>query len=299
MNIDNHKLTREKLIEEIKIFYNVVYNLIFYCMKHFLFIQKGQLAVDVSKLKRKKIADDLASGKPLHIGASGDVTGKEQTELMTQKGKLAIDVSKLKRKKIADDLASGKPLHIGASGDVTGKEQTELMTQKGKLAAQWYVLDPELYEAECQAMKHFFPQFELQRIDDSSSRWYNCLCWVGELAPGILQGQSWEVMAVYQPNHPTPCMGGSVCVYLLDPTMEQVDAALGFRPHHAINDGEGGRYLCTTRAEDMSNNRIIGDNAYTTTAVQTLTWAVKWLTALELVMTGDLDPNLFQKTDGI
>lgn len=80
----------------------------------------------------------------------------------------------------------------------------------------------------------FFPQFELQRIDDSSSRWYNCLCWVGELAPGILQGQSWEVMAVYQPNHPTPCMGGSVCVYLLDPTMEQVDAALGFRPHHAI-----------------------------------------------------------------
>ena len=183
-------------------------------MKHFLFIQKGQLAVDVSKLKRKKIADDLASGKPLHIGASGDVTGKEQTELMTQKGKLAIDVSKLKRKKIADDLASGKPLHIGASGDVTGKEQTELMTQKGKLAAQWYVLDPELYEAECQAMKHFFPQFELQRIDDSSSRWYNCLCWVGELAPGILQGQSWEVMAVYQPNHPTPCMGGSVCVYL-------------------------------------------------------------------------------------
>ena len=251
MNIDNHKLTREKLIEEIKIFYNVVYNLIFYCMKHFLFIQKGQLAVDVSKLKRKKIADDLASGKPLHIGASGDVTGKEQTELMTQKGKLAIDVSKLKRKKIADDLASGKPLHIGASGDVTGKEQTELMTQKGKLAAQWYVLDPELYEAECKAMKHFFPQFELQRIDDSSSRWYNCLCWVGELAPGILQGQSWEVMAVYQPNHPTPCMGGSVCVYLLDPTMEQVDAALGFRPHHAINDGEGGRYLCTTRAEDI------------------------------------------------
>lgn len=75
--------------------------------------------------------------------------------LFIQKGQLAVDVSKLKRKKIADDLASGKPLHIGASGDVTGKEQTELMTQKGKLAAQWYVLDPELYEAECQAMKHF------------------------------------------------------------------------------------------------------------------------------------------------
>ena len=173
------------------------------------------------------------------------------------------------------------------------------MTQKGKLASQWYTLDPELYEAECQAMKRFFPQFELQRIDDSSSRWHNCLCWVGELAPGILPEQSWQVMAVYQPNHPTPCMGGSVCVYLLDPTMEQVDEALGFQPHHAINDREGGRYLCTTRAEDMSANKIEGNYAYTTTAVQTLTWAVKWLTALELVMTGDLDPNLFQQPDGI
>ena len=57
--------------------------------------------------------------------------------------------------------------------------------------------------------------------------------------------------------------------------------------------------MCTTRAEDMSANKIEGNYAYTTTAVQTLTWAVKWLTALELVMTGDLDPNLFQQPDGI
>ena len=49
----------------------------------------------------------------------------------------------------------------------------------------------------------------------------------------------------------------------------------------------------------MSANKIEGNYAYTTTAVHTLTWAVKWLTALELVMTGDLDPNLFQQPDGI
>ena len=39
--------------------------------------------------------------------------------------------------------------------------------------------------------------------------------------------------------------------------------------------------------------------AYETTAVQTLTWAVKWLTALELVMTGDLSKELFNKSEGI
>ena len=265
-------------------------------MRPNLLVPKGKLAIDVSKLKRKKIAEDLASGKPLHISASGDVTGKEQAELMTQKGKLAIDVSKLKRKKIAEDLASGKPLHISASGDVTGKEQAELMTQKGKLAAQWYTLNPELFDDECQAMKRFFPQFELQRIDDSSSCLNNCLCWVGELAPGILPEQSWQVMAVYKPNHPTPCMGGSVCVYLLDPTIEQVEEALVVkRVFHSLTDHDGGRYLCTTRAEDMSDNRVEGDYAYTTTAVQTLTWAVKWLTAVELVLTGDLDIRYFQE----
>lgn len=217
----------------------------------------------------------------------------KQGKLQIPAGRLAIDPSKLKRKKLAQDLEQGKPLHIGHSGDVTGKEQTELVTQKGKLAAQWYVNDPELYEDECAAMHQFFPQFDLQRVDDSSSRWNNCLCWVGELKPGIMENQSWNVMAIYRPNHPTPIMGGSVCVYLLDPTIEQVDEALGFQPHHCIYDGEGGRYLCTTRAEDMS------DGQYVTSAVQTLTWAVKWLTALELVMTGDLSASKFNQPDGI
>ena len=262
-------------------------------------VPAGRLALDPAKLKRKKIADDLKNGNPLHIGASGDVTGKEQANLVTQKGKLALDPAKLKRKKIADDLKNGNPLHIGASGDVTGKEQANLVTQKGKLAAQWFENDPELYADEVEGMKRFFPQFEQEIVDDPSSRWHGCLCWTGELTPGILDGVSWQVMAVYQPNHPTPCMGGSVCVYLIDPSMEDVDEALGFPPHHAINDGEGGRYLCTTRAEDMSDGRVENGQCYTTTAVQTLTWAIKWLTALELVMTGDMDPNLFNSPNGI
>ena len=52
-------------------------------------VPAGRLALDPAKLKRKKIADDLKNGNPLHIGASGDVTGKEQANLVTQKGKLA------------------------------------------------------------------------------------------------------------------------------------------------------------------------------------------------------------------
>lgn len=258
-----------------------------------LVIPAGCLALDPSKLKRQKLADDLKKGRPLKLGSSGNVTGQEQTKLVTQEGKLALDPSKLKRQKLADDLKKGRPLKLGSSGNVTGQEQTKLVTQEGKLAVQWYEADTELYQDEREAMCDFFPQFELQKINDSSSRWNNCLCWVGALKPGVLEDVEWEVMAVYRPNHPTPIMGGSVCVYLLDPTIDKVYEALGYWPHHLIKDGEGGKYLCTTRSEDISNG------TYVTSAVQTLTWAVKWLTALELVMTGDLDENLFNQPDGI
>lgn len=264
-----------------------------------LSIPAGRLALDPAKLKRQKLANDLKAGRPLELGSSGNVTGQEQTKLVTQQGKLALDPAKLKRHKLANDLKAGRPLELGSSGNVTGQEQTKLVTQQGKLAAQWYVNDPELFADEKEAMRKCFPQFQLQKIDDSSSKLHNCLCWVGTLKPGILEDTEWEVMAVYRPNHPTPCMGGSVCVYLLDPPIENVHDALGYWPHHLINDGEGGKYLCTTRAEDMSYGTSVAGGYAITTAVQTLTWAVKWLSALELVMTGDLDENLFNQPDGI
>lgn len=266
-----------------------------------LITQKGKLALDPTKLKRKQLAEDLKNGKPLKLGETGNVTGQEQTKLVTQEGKLALDPTKLKRKQLAEDLKNGRPLKLGESGDVTGKEQTKLVTQAGKLAAQWYDNDPALLQEEKSAMAHFFPYFRLYKYSDPSSRWNNCLYWRGTLRPGVYDNTEWDVMAIYHPNHPQAQMGGSVAVYLIDPSIEDVRNALelpgGQYPHHLINDGEGGKYLCTTRAEDMSNGYGVGTAV--TSAAQTLSWAVKWLTAFELVCTGDLDFNLFNRKDGI
>ena len=140
-------------------------------------------------------------------------------------------------------------------------------------------------------MNDIFPQFELQKVDDPTSRWHNCLAWVGTLRPGILEDTAWEVMAIYHPNHPIARMGGSVCVYLIDPSLDDVTAALGKRPFHLINDGEGGRYLCTARQGDISDGSNYGDHV--TSAVNTLTWACKWLMAVELVCTGDMTMEEF------
>lgn len=262
-----------------------------------LVTQEGKLALDPTKLKRKQLADDLKKGKPLKLGETGNVTGQEQTKLVTQEGKLALDPTRLKRKQLADDLKKGKPLKLGETGDVTGQEQTKLVTQEGKLAAQWYDNDSALLQGEKEAMAQCFPYFRLYKMNDPSSRWHNCLYWRGILRPGIYDNTEWDVMAIYHPNHPNARMGGSVAVYLIDPSIEDVRNALelpgGQYPHHLINDGEGGKYLCTTRAEDMSNGYAV------TTAAQTLSWAVKWLTAFELVCTGDLDFYTFNKPDGI
>lgn len=119
--------------------------------------------------------------------------------------------------------------------------------------------------------------------------------WRGTLRPNVLpNGWAWEVAAIYNNDHPAPVMGGSVRVVLLNPSIDTVINALGWRPHHLLYCPKDGTYLCTTRAEDMSYG-----TQYETTAVQTLTWANKWLVALELVMTGDLSKELFNSPVGI
>lgn len=253
-----------------------------------IWVPSGSLAVDPSKLK--KLAEDLKEGREIELSSSGDVTGKEKSTITVQEGKLAVDPSKLK--KLADDLKEGREIELSSSGDVTGKEKSTITVQEGKLAAQWFEHDPQLLRDEKSAMNHFFPQFKLGKYEERNSRYNGCLYWYGWLKPGILD-LSWDLMALYSPNHPQAQMGGSVHVYLLDPSIEKVRDALGYYPHHLINDGEGGKYLCTTRAEDMSNGH------YVTSAVQTLTWAVKWLTAFELVMTGNLSEDLFNRSVGI
>ena len=259
--------------------------------KNLLVVPSGRLALDPTKLKSaKKVAKDLVEGRPVQLGDNGDTTGKERTKLTTQPGKLALDPTKIKSaKKVAKDLVEGRPVQLGDKGDTTGKERTELTTQPGKLAAQWYERDPQMLDDEIDLMRQStFKNFELYKLEDGS------MCWIGTVKPGFMEDMEWELLAIYPPNYPTPVMGGTVRVYLRQPTVEDVHDALGYYPHHLINDGEGGKFLCTTRAEDLTNTA----HSYST-AVTTLALAVKWLTALELVMIGELSEADFNRPDGI
>lgn len=261
-------------------------------------IQTGRLASDsdaAAKI-RKQLAKDIREGKPITVGKDGNVTDKDgQAKLQTQPGKLADDddaAAKIRRQ-LAKDIREGKPIAVGKDGNVTDKDgQAKLQTQPGKLAyGQWYENDPQRLRDEMEAMKLSFPQFRLGKMDDGRYFWH------GNLRIGVLpDGWEWEIAAIYNNDHPRAVMGSSVHVVLLRPDIQTVIDALGWRPHHLLYDSVDGTYLCTTRAQDI---HVGADAAYETTAVQSITWAVKWLTALELVMSGDMSKELFNRPDGI
>lgn len=218
---------------------------------------------------------------------------KEERQLLTiPKGVLAADDAASKiRKELAKKMREGKPIEIGGTNaDLPSQGGNPINVQPGKLAAQqWYDREPWRLQGEKEGMARFFPRFKLFKMDDGR------LYWHGKIHLGLLpNGWDWEVAAIYNNDHPAPRMGGSVRVVLLTPDIDTVINALGWRPHHLLYDPVDGTYLCTTREEDISYG-----TSYETTAVQTLTWAMKWLSALELVLSGEMSRVTFDTPNGI
>lgn len=264
--------------------------------RQLLTIPKGILAAEDEAVKkiRKKLAEKIREGKPVEIGgANGDLpTQGGNRPIEISPGKLgANDAASKIRQELAKKMREGRPIEIGGpDGDLPNQGGNPLTVQPGKLAVQqWYDREAWRLQGEKEAMARFFPRFRLYKMDDGR------LYWHGKIHLGLLpNGWDWEIAAIYNNDHPAPKMGGSVHVVLITPDINTVINALGWRPHHLLSDPVDGTYLCTTRAEDMSYG-----TTFETTAVQTLTWAMKWLSALELVLSGEMSRETFNKPDGI
>ena len=195
---------------------------------------------------------------------------------------------KAKREELKKKLLEGKKVTIAPDGNVTkGDDSSSIVIPKGKLAIiQWYEKDPGLLMAEKAAMNHAFPGFALDKLDDGR------LAWVGSLNIGILGDNEWHIMAVYNNNHPEQVMGSSVRVYLIQPDIDELIKDLGWKPFHLLPDSNNQYYLCTAEAGNIKTGKE------TTSAASVIAWAVKWLMAFELVLTGDLSQEQFN-THGV
>lgn len=247
-------------------------------------IPKGRLASDEdeAKKKREELRRKLLKGSNITI--KPDAQGSGET-VQIPKGKLASDEdeAKKKREELRRKLLKGSSITI--KPDAQGSGET-VQIPKGKLASfYWYDDDPALYEAEKAAMKRFYPSFELDKLDDGRMFWF------GSIKTGVLdEDMTWYLQAVYDHNHPhNNSMGGSVKIYLVEPDLDEMIKQLDYRPYHLLTDTNNNLYLCTARAEDIQ----IGSTV--TTAVSSLNWAVKWIMAFELVISGDLSPSEFDK----
>lgn len=170
-------------------------------------------------------------------------------------------------------------------------QEVSSCTPKRKSLLRWYESNPILLEAEKAAMVKCFPNFKLGKLDDGR------LYWEGELAPGVYETKfgrkkSYYVMAVYQNNHPNQQMGSSVYVYLVNPDVDELEKELRRGVPHVLKDSADEIYICTCEADNIQTGSTV------TTAASVLLWAVKWLLAYELVLTGDLDYKQFN-TNGV
>ena len=260
-------------------------------------IPTGKLAMDDAALKAKREAlkQSLLQGKKVTIKPDGKVSEGDGSGINIPIGKLAMDDAALKAKREAlkQSLLQGKKVSIKPDGKVSeGEDGLGMYIPKGTLASQWYENNPSLLEAEKMAMEKFFPGFKLDKLDDGR------LFWIGELCPGIFETKfgakkAYTVMAVYNNNHPEQVMGSSVRIYPVLPDIDDIINECGFRPYHLLQDSNENLYLCTNEASNVKTGST------TTSAASVLAWAVKWLSCYELVLTGDLDKDVFNRHGGV
>jgi len=212
-------------------------------------------------------------------------------EIVIPKGKLKASrddkSAAAKRKELREALLKGQTV-ITKAGTIKDKdtvsEKDKVITvPKGKLASfYWYENDPELLEAEKEAMHKFFPQFQLQKLDDGR------LFWVGELRNITGENSRWYLQVIYEHNHPNnDSFGGSIKIYSIEPDLNQIKETLGESIPHILTDSEDNIYICTARPEDFKAGKTI------TTAASALAWAAKWIAAFELWLAGDLSKDEF------
>ena len=135
------------------------------------------------------------------------------------------DAAARKRKEIRDELLRGEKLKVSQSGrihrqnDPTPNNEPAIQIPKGKLAASfhWYENDSALLEEEKTVMRHYFPQFQLSKLDDGR------LFWFGNLKENLYEETRRYIQAVYENNYPDNSIyDGSVKVYSIEPDLEEI-----------------------------------------------------------------------------
>jgi len=190
------------------------------------------------------------------------------------------DAASARRQQLAAQLLRGEEVMVTQQGAIRpinerGDSEVAITVPQGKLAAYslyWYERDPELFQAELEAMNHFFPQFRPDRLPDGR------MSWLGSLASGIPgSARLWHLQLVYDHDHPHgDDYGGSISVFPIEPDLAALRDQLAEPiPHTLRHEATGELSICTVAADSFKHGRN-----HSSTAASALAWASKWIAAL-------------------
>ena len=125
--------------------------------------------------------------------------------------------------------------------------------------------------------------------------------WVVNTTPNLGPGfktMRYKLLLVYDSDHPRKRYGSSVRVYLISPSIEELQAIVNHLPDvspkyipHTLLDSSGTRYLCTADTSNVCADLSKG----VTSAVTSYRFAYRWLMIFEL---GIRDPETWAKFQG-
>lgn len=169
----------------------------------------------------------------------------------------------------------------------------------------WYQNDPQLYQAEVAAMQKFFPQFQINQLQDGSGRLY----WRGKVQP-TPGGIVWDVMLIYKNEHPrAEGYGGSIQILPVAPRLKDIAEQMmplleqtygsyeecarrgfGLGLPHIYRDGFGRGeeyFICTADPKYFKAGQT-----QSTSAATALSWACKWMMLCEMWMNGEISDDV-------
>lgn len=163
---------------------------------------------------------------------------------------------------------------------------------------QWYVKYPDLLDYEKKAMYEINPSARLIKVEEKTGT----LGWLISLHPVVCGSRKhWELLAVYDHDHPHKRWGGSVRMYPLSPNINQmknmvINSGIKYDRStiipHLLSDGKE-IYLCT---QDMNNiNDGSGKDKKITSAAACLRFASRWITVFELGLIDQKTWDLFNQ----
>lgn len=265
------------------------------------------------------LRNTLESGEPMEFNEDGTLSAKGADEKKNVKKKGDIPGGVLGAFSLKDILGNDDDQQDDDSGNQSDEESRPGPDERGKKklgdippgvlgSDQWYTKpeNQQQLQFEMKSMEPFVgkPKWGVNcgTLEDGRMYWL-----VGQRIKadrkngrGSLYDRTYEILLVYQPNHPQGEWGTSVHAYLraphdLNEMRRRVNSSMRTPKNipHVLTDVNGMQYLCTAHQNDFGTT--FTDPRGVPTAKTSLLAAIKWLHNFECGLLSQKHWELFQK----